>query len=550
MRREDGNIMVQQLLTLEDISPEILKLARASTTFYSEKFLGISPYYYQQGFLDDQHWEWDDELGQMENLFRFKIATFSRQLGKTFAVALKASQKINLYPGHHVGITAQNQDRAYEIYEEVRSMQRLNPAFDSLLRPKHDLKSEMKLDLFDSRGKPSRVSYYAAGTHGKSIRGATLNTLIMDEADYIAGAVFAATIPTVSATGGDIYLTSTPGDNVGSMFHNIFVDAWDARLKHEGKRKLGVGEEPYTLPVGKKYEFVGYHYDYTHGLNVTNPTTGRLQTDMKVVNIMKADNYARFEREYLAIWSVEGSTYFSQQALRNQTVENKWRLEPNIHNPFFVAGIDWGRMKDYTAVTIFEVNDARDLMVVVDTFYIRRQSWQIIFTKVMQMLKKWHVSEVVHDKKNVGDTLHVWLGKASGGGLNFAVRGELMDLTPKAQMYDNAKKGMDFGRIYIQKRHERLIGELGHMIGEDSHVTRSQKIHAPENKFDDMADSFVLGASVIRFQLIHDGREVDAVPYYDFFDVYEGKETDSMYGDVMTEDFSMDDFDINPSFEF
>ena len=105
-------------------------------------------------------------------------------------------------------------------------------------------------------------------------------------------------------------------------------------------------------------------------------------------------------------------------------------------------------------------------------------------------------------------------------------------------------------RIWIQKKHERLLQELGHMIGEDSHITRVQKIHAPEGKFDDLSDSFVLGASVIRFQLIYDGREADTAPHYDFFDVYQGKQTDDVYSDVSYNDFDLSDYDVKPSFEF
>ena len=522
------------LLNFEDISPKVLKLARASTTFYAEKFLGLYPYLYQQGFLDDQHWVYNPALGRQENLFRFKIATFSRQLGKTFAVSIKASQKINMFPGHHVGITAQNEKRAFEIYEAVRGMQRMNPALETLLAPKNDLKSQMTLDLFNDAGQPSRVTYYAAGTHGKSIRGATIGTLLMDEADYVARAVYAATIPTISATGGEIYLTSTPGDQIGSMFHNIFVDAWDARLKHSGLKDLAPGETPFTLPIGRKYDFVGYHYDYTHGLEVTNPITGLKQIDYKVVNIIKNDNYAQYEREYLAKWSAEGSTYFSQNSIVSQTVENNWRLDPIKHRPFRVAGIDWGRMKDYTGVVVFEVNDARDMMVAIRTYQVRRKSWEVIFSNVVDILREEGVSEVVHDKKNVGDTMHVWLQKVSGGGMHFALRGELMDTVPKAQMYANAKMGMDMGRIFHQKKHTTLITELQHMISEDSHITRAQSIHAPENKFDDLADAYVLGSSVIRFQMIHDDREVDAVPHHNFFDVYEKPNHGDVWADIQS----------------
>jgi hypothetical protein len=527
---------MSRLLTLERVTPQLMRRSRSNTTFYANKWLGLSPYYYQTPFLDDP--------------YRFKIATFSRQLGKTFAVALKASQKINMFPGHHVGITAQNEKRAYEIYELVRWMQRRNPSLDSLLRPKNDLKSGMTLDLFNKEYQPSRVSYYASGQKGHAIRGTTLNTLLMDEADYIAGEVFTATIPTVSATGGDIYLTSTPGDTIGSMFHSIFQDGWEARQKFEGKMPTLETEEPYTEPVGRRFKFSAYHYDYTHGTTVINPITGLPQIDTLVVNILKEQDYAKYEREYLAKWSEEGSTYFSQQSITSSLVENGFFMERAKYNPTYIAGIDWGRMKDYTAVVIFQVNEARDMLIAVDTLQLRRQSWETIFSKVIEKLTKWRVTSVVHDKKNVGDTLHVWLRRAARN-LQFFVRGEKMDTGRKNEMYANAKMGMDMGRIFIQKKNTELVKELRHMLGEDSHMSNVSKIHAPENKFDDHSDAYVLGSSEIKFQLVFDDREADAVPYFDnFYDIYEPDHRDDGYGDVFFEEFEFEDFEFEPSYEF
>lgn len=513
-------------IAIEDIDEETLLRSQQSVSFYAEKWLGLRPYYYQIPFLDDPN--------------RFKCATFSRQLGKTFSIALKASQVINMFPDSEVGITAQNERRAFEIYRMVKWMQGLNPIISSLLQPKNDKMHDMLLDT------GSRVTYYASGTEGKSIRGATLDMLLMDEADYIPDLVFTATLPTIAATGGGIMLTSTPNKPY-SMFHEIFMDGWNARQKFEGKMDLSPNEEPYTSPIGRTYGFSSYHYDWFHGTKVVNPKTGLPQIDEMVVNILKAKDYYLYEREYLAWWPEEGSTFFPLKSITGATVKNAVRLKPPVHH---VMGLDLGRINDFTAIVIYQVNEHRDGAIIIDSFRIRKNNWKVIFGHILTYARKWAVVEIILDGNNVGDIMNTWLASVSGDGATFNVVPVPLSIQSKAKLYNNLKMGINTGRVQILMKNEELISELIMILGEETD-TGKIKIHAPTGKHDDLADAAALGAKMLAFPDILGGENVvGVIPHDDFFREMSTTGDDHI-GDIVGEtEFKVDDWDLKPQYEY
>jgi hypothetical protein len=513
-------------IKIDDIDEETLLRSQQSASFYGEKWLGLRPYYYQIPFLDDPN--------------RFKAATFSRQLGKTFCIALKASQVINMYPDSEVGITAQNERRAFEIYRMVKWMQGLNPIIKSLLQPKNDKMHEMLLDT------GSRVTYYASGTEGKSIRGATLDLLLMDEADFIPDLVFTATLPTISATGGGIMLTSTP-NRPFSMFHEIFMDGWNARLKFEGKMDLLPNEEPYSTPIGRKYGFSAYHYDWEHGTKVINPKTGLPQIDEQVVRILEAKDYYVYEREYLAWWPEEGSSFFPLKTITGATVGNETRATPPVSH---VMGLDLGRINDYTAIVIYQVNEHRDAAVIVDSYKIRKNNWKTIFGKILKYARKWSVVEIILDGNNVGDIMSTWLASVSGEGATFNVVPVPLSIQSKARLYNNLKMGINTGRVQICMKNEDLITELIQIQGEETD-TGKIKIHAPTGKHDDLADAAALGAKILAFPDIMGGdMTAGIIPHTDFFRELAVSPDEDVSDIIGESDFKIDDWDLKPQYEY
>lgn len=516
------------LLPIDEIDWRIMKRAREKPSFYCEKLLGITPYYYQINALDDA--------------YKFKILLMARQLGKTQTLAFLASWKINMFPNSTVGIIAQNEKRAKEIYNAVRELQGINPMFRDLIET--DLQSEMKLI------NGSRVLFYASGTEGKSIRGATLDLLLMDEGDFVPDAVYSAAFPTVSATDGNIVLSSTPNKPY-SMFYEIFMDAWEANRKYNGVDERSEHDLEndiiYDTPIGKKYKYVSYHYDYTAGLNVINPRTGKPQTNITLVNTFKNKNYYEYEREYLAWWSEESGSFLTPQTLAQSIVKNNYFLKGE---KFYAMGLDLGRVNDFTAITILEVNDARDMAIVVDTFTIRKNSWENIVVEILKYARKWKILFLYLDANNVGDMMSNWLASLSKQGALFQVIPIKMSLQSKTLMYNNLKMAINTGRIKIQYHHQKLLEELAHMqaIETDNGM---MKIHSPPGKHDDLADSLALVAKVLMLPTdIADYSPVDVIAQ-NTLEKYENYGKDDEYtADFYFETPAINDESFSPDFDF
>jgi hypothetical protein len=520
------------LIDIEDIDWRVMKKAREKPSYFCEKLLGITPYYYQVSALDDK--------------YKFKILLMARQLGKTQTLAFLASQKINMFPGSQVGIIAQNEKRAKEIYNNIRNLQSINPIFADMVVK--DLQSELVLD------NGSRVQFFASGTEGKSIRGETLDLLLKDEGDFIPEEVYSASLPTVTATDGDIILSSTPNIKY-SMFYDIFMDAWDAKQKYEGIRErdeIDVENDwYYTEPIGKKFYFTAYHYDYRAGLNVINPRTGGPQTNMRIVNMFKSRDYYRYEREYLAWWSEEGGLFFPSNSIVGARKPNNYFLGGN---KFRVMGLDLGRVNDYTALTILEVNESRDHAVVIDSNRMRKNDWRIITDWIFQHARKWKITDLILDGNNVGDIMNPWLSSLSKEGALFNVVPIKMSIQKKTLIYQNAKIALNMGRVFIQERHLDLMKELMQMTVEET-TSGTMKIHAPSgvNKHDDLADSFVLACSVLSVPTdIADQSPITTFTgkslenYDNYEDVYN---SDSFEGIAISINNSMD-MSFKPKFSF
>lgn len=518
------------MLPIDDINWKVIKKARDKPSYFCEKLLGMTPYYYQVEVLDSPS--------------KFKIMLMARQLGKTQTLSFLASHRINMFPGSQVGIIAQNEKRAKEIYNSVRQLQTRNPLFaDTIIR---DLQSELVLE------NGSRVQFFASGTEGKSIRGATLDLLLKDEGDFIPDAVYSATFPTINATDGDIVLASTPNLPY-SMFYNLFMDAWEAKQKYNGLMELDEEDHKkgilsYEEPIGREYGYEAFHYDYTAGLNVVNPKTGKPQTNMQLVNMFKNKDYYQYEREFRAWWSEESGTFITPASLAAAKRGDHWHLQ--TQEKFYVMGLDFGRVHDYTAIVILEMNHARDAAIVVETYRIRKNDWSFILGKIFQYAKKWQVAEMVYDANNLGDLAGTILASQSGQGAMFATLPVKMSIQKKTHIYQNMKIAINTGRLMYQGRHHDLMTELAKLQVEET-LSGMMKIHAPPGEHDDLADALALAASSMAIATVEDNSPVNIMlqPSTDDYEQYESDFVETV-GFTVDQSFSAGESTFKPEFGF
>ena len=520
------------MLPVDEVDWRVIKKAREQPSYFCEKILGMTPFYYQVEVLDSKS--------------KFKIMLMARQLGKTQTLSFLASHRINMFEGSQVGIIAQNEKRAKEIYNSVRSLQRSNPLLEDAVT--RDLQSELVLD------NGSRVQFFASGTEGKSIRGATLDLLLKDEGDFIPDAVYSATFPTINATDGDIVLASTPNIPY-SMFFNLFMDGWEGKQKYNGMMELDEEDKKkgilsYKSPHGREYGYEAFHYDYTAGLAVINPRTGKPQTSMQLVTMFKNKDYYQYEREFKAWWSEESGTFITPGSLASAKRGENFHLPDDAQDRFYVMGLDFGRVNDYTAVVILEMNTDRDAAVVVDTYRVRKNDWSYILTKIFEYAHKWGVAEMVYDANNLGDLAGAILASQSGQGALFATLPIKMSIQKKTHIYQNMKIAINTGRLMYQSKHIDLMVELAKLQVEET-ISGMMKIHAPPGDHDDLADALALASSSMAIASIEDNSPINIMlaPSTDNYEEYETNFVDEG-GFAVDSTFSSGSGDFKPEYGF
>lgn len=165
------------------------------------------PYDYQRTFINDIH----------NN--RFVISKFPRQSGKSSCVIGYIAHYITFQPDVKVGILANKQKTATELFH------RLQVAYENL--PQYLQQGVVEWNKTSLRLE-NGSSVMCAATSASAIRGGSFNFILLDEFAFlpqnIAEEFYASTYPTISAgTSSKIVIVSTPhGLN---HFYNIWVNA-------------------------------------------------------------------------------------------------------------------------------------------------------------------------------------------------------------------------------------------------------------------------------------------------------------------------------------
>ena len=108
----------------------------------------------------------------------------------------------------------------------------------------------MQYTVSQSRSNGARIINKAGGRDGKSLRGYSVDLLIIDEADFIPNPVFVAGEQCTASVRGKIWLISTP-NRKASTFYKYFHDGLEARKKYNNPELLETDEEPYEEPIGR-----------------------------------------------------------------------------------------------------------------------------------------------------------------------------------------------------------------------------------------------------------------------------------------------------------
>ncbi len=457
--------------------------------FFAEKMLGYRLHDYQEEIMRTDH--------------KYLAICWSRQLGKTTVMSIKATHYAITNPNKLIIIISQDRERAREFYNLIIGHIHSSPILSSMIKgePKQ---SETVL------ANGTRIINKAAGRDGKSLRGYSANLLIIDEADFIPEKVFVAAEQCVSATRGSIWLISTPYVK-GSLFYRYFQDGMEARRKFNDPSLLEDGEEPYEKPVGRRYGFMAFHKDWKDGVKAIKPN-GETQLEYEfVMKKKKSMQKWQFEQEYLAKWSDDISAYFNETQIK-RCVNYEYKPEDYIYHKMYkeqivYVGIDFAKHKDKTVmIAIGRLPNGR--YKVLFTFEMSGRDWDKQIIEINTIMKDLDPTEIIVDQTGLGDVMLDILNNSlylPNGDRNFMmgkIEGVSMSSKMKVNLYTNLQNVI--GNMLIElPNHKPMIDELIYLQYDKTNISEYVSIHAPETSgmHDDYPDALALACYKLKDEI-------------------------------------------------
>ena len=371
-----------------------------------------------------------------DNTTKYIIGCFGRQSGKSFTgqnLILKWALEDN-------GSTSMWVSPVYSQAKKVFS-ELVNTIAETGLT-KSVNKSELFIEFINGS-----VIYFRSGEREDTLRGYTLDYLVVDEAAYIKDVVWSTVLrPTVLVKGKKVLFISTPKGR--NWFYNIAV--------------RGYGDE-------------NQQYKTFHATSFDTPFITK--EELEEAKLSLPDSIYR--QEIMAEFIEDGGEVFS--SLSSACILTSY--PPQVAGEKYYGGIDFGRQNDYTVLTILNSKGE-----VVDFYRERQKSWDIIVSEVVSKLKRWKPVAIA-EVNSIGDVLYENIRKQYPAIQPFITNNE-----SKQNMIEDLIMGLNENKLVLptNELNTDLYKELSVFTYEYSPKTRRVKYGSPSGFHDDTIISLAL----------------------------------------------------------
>jgi phage FluMu gp28-like protein len=398
---------------------------------YAKQFLGITPFPYQARLLEDRS--------------KRVVACMGRQTGKTTTIALKAIYFAITNPNVTVLITSPSLRQSMIMFDRITSF-----AFQGIRLRNRILKVTRTLIQFDNG---SRI--IALPCSENLLRGYTAQMVICDETSFMPERIITQVIfPMLSATDGYAIFLSTPWGK-DHFFYRAFVNP--AYQVHKVKSE--------QCPLIKPGFLV----------------------EMKA-NMTKDAYLMEYEAEFVEA----ANCYFPQDLIRKSVelaqksgLEPCTSLEATLPQGDYYAGVDFGKLQDYTIITVLKREDALLKLVYSHQFPLETAYTNVI-GHMVRANQKFGFGNVLVDETGVGEPI---LEEIRNQGIS-NVEGVKFTVQTKEELLASLKIAMEQDRLAIPYDRQLCtqINEQQYEYAKSGHLQFSH----PANSHDDMLWSLAL----------------------------------------------------------
>lgn len=419
------------------------QMARDDPTFFARYMLGITPYIYQDIFLNDKS--------------KLIAVCCGRQVGKTMMTAIRALHQAIFFPDKRVIVFSKNMDQAKKLLSEIRNLIYKGDAhFGQFIKTKHVF--SLKID--DTRPNNTQQISFTNGSYVKSLpatdgaRGESADLLILDEAAFMEDDIFEQVIePMVTHTGGAIILITTPNGMRG-----FFYDYFD--------------------PFNKKEKHVYSRYWFP---SVVCPNPFVQEMVERKVNDPSTDELS-FRQEYLAEFRSDKTAYFPGK-LVDPAIDYEGELVDTDMDEVY-AGVDWGKQKDQSVVIIIKKKDDEVRIIHCKDFPLQT-SYKDIIDYIGGLRNRFKIRKITADR-GAGEAQ---ISEMEDRG--WQVEGFSFSIQSKLEIYSNLRRLLERKELKIPKVLVRLINEMRAFQYEMT-AHGNMKLHHPPKGHDDFLDALVL----------------------------------------------------------
>lgn len=250
--------------------------------------------------------------------------------------------------------------------------------------------------------------------HPDSLRGEGLDLAVLDEAAYMQPRVWHEIVrPMLTTTRGSALFLSTPlGKN---WFYDLFRIGMDSAEEEYAAFHFGTASNPLIAPA-------------------------------ELESIRRRSTEQIWRVEYLAHFSDESGSVF--RGIR-QAVQPIRQSAP-IAGHRYIAGIDWGRSHDYTAIVIIDATERR--LAALDRF--NEIGWALQRGRLRVLAERWEVGVIWAESNSIGAP-NIEALQAEG----LPVRGFVTTAKSKSLLIESLALALERGQLALLDD-PVLLGEL------------------------------------------------------------------------------------------
>jgi phage FluMu gp28-like protein len=404
---------------------------------YAEKVLDVKPYPYQAKLLEDDS--------------KRIVACMGRQTGKTTSIAMKAIHFADTHPNVTVLITAPSLRQSMIMFDRIATF-----VYSSARLRNKIVRVTRTLIHFENS---SRIIALPCSEH--LLRGYTANMVICDEASWIPEEVITQVLfPMLTTTQGYAIFLSTPWDK-NHFFYRAFINPQYSVHKVKSEQ----------CPLVTK-EFL---------------------EEMKQ-NMTREAYLMEYEAEFVEALN----SYFQQDLIRKCVelaqklgLELQTSLEQDFPQGEYCAGVDFGKLQDYSAIAVVKVEEDTVLLTHLHQFPLNT-SYSEVIGHLIKANQKLCFEKVLVDQTGVGEPI---LEEIRNQGID-CVEGVKFTIETKEELLSGLKIVMEQGRLALPYNRALCtqINEQQYSYSKSGHLQFSH----PPNSHDDMLWALALACYATR----------------------------------------------------